>query len=935
MEPWEKDLKARIRKFDLGQSDSSATPPVDKPWYEEAYDWTKETVLGSEATADLERRNIDTSTWKNFRRVWDASAGPDEEDRLIQYYNQNPDLEFRIDKTGRLLQLPPGEEQWSVINAPGLDPSDIAEMGGELSSMAGGTIGLFTGRNIANLLNKYKGLGGKKFKFLAGLAGMIYGAKEGGERQITLAEESGQLAHLTPEEIKKKRGWSGHPGKMALSEGLGALGGRIITGAAKKLWTMARGVDIPKSMRERALNIPENMPIIIEEVNAMLKAAGINKKFSPDSARILNDPEFMSAVIAIERGGGEAGHRIVRQLYGNNQDALREFLELISKKQELPTTTPIPGKASPELQVGETIQTAVRQEIGEGEEAVLKAAQDAASGELATRTGVESAGGVSYRELGEILRPEVKAVYDDLVASMKLQFEGLEKEVLKTQPKFMPANTLRVATELQEKLGGGPAKGTILSEGEDKLVQTIRENVLSHAGKGMATPLTYTQMNEYIRLLRKGIRRSQRGQAIGAGLDLDVLHKLESAAVLDKMNRLKGMPEELAQKHLDLDKAYTAQKTLLEAKGVQNIVGWDVHGPKIQDQQLFAKIFGPDKGPTMGAANDLISLMEKGSGVGNFEAIKRSIVEEFLNKTTRAGTKEIDGGVAQQWLSRHKDSLKQWLSDDEIKTLADAKDSGKLLANVRARGKTFEADMKEIFGDDFINISETNSAEIFERAWKDASTIQQHKQILQDKYPHIWEQLYNTGLENIKKELVRPDKNLKGLSVVSYDVLKRKLGDYKWVDKVRLTYGDEYVGNLTKLMEASEILARAIPLAPKARPNAFVEMIGKVFFGPLDHRRFAMKALTKYAADQQSANFQSIVLNPAALNHAAKQMTTSEFAKQTQQILGGKVAVVSQSGDQYESDAAKNAVNQLRRDINIPGNPRLREKIQRALSAGP
>ena len=970
MEPWEKDLKARIRKFDLGQSDSSATPPVDKPWYEEAYDWTKETVLGSEATADLERRNIDTSTWKNFRRVWDASAGPDEEDRLIQYYNQNPDLEFRIDKTGRLLQLPPGEEQWSVINAPGLDPSDIAEMGGELSSMAGGTIGLFTGRNIANLLNKYKGLGGKKFKFLAGLAGMIYGAKEGGERQITLAEESGQLAHLTPEEIKKKRGWSGHPGKMALSEGLGALGGRIITGAAKKLWTMARGVDIPKSMRERALNIPENMPIIIEEVNAMLKAAGINKKFSPDSARILNDPEFMSAVIAIERGGGEAGHRIVRQLYGNNQDALREFLELISKKQELPTTTPIPGKASPELQVGETIQTAVRQEIGEGEEAVLKAAQDAASGELATRTGVESAGGVSYRELGEILRPEVKAVYDDLVASMKLQFEGLEKEVLKTQPKFMPANTLRVATELQAKLGKGPARGTALSEGEDVLVTQIKENVSSIHGRGMANPLTYQEITDYIKLLRKGIRRSQKASQVGSGLDLDVLHQLEKAAVLDRKLRLDGMPNNLAEKHLALEKAYSAQKTLLESKGVQNIVAWDAHGPKLQDDQLFKRIFGGEGGATRGAANNVISLLEKGTDIGSFEAIRRAIFTDFVRKSTIDEGGEIIPSKAVNWLRTHKENLKTWLSADEIKTLTNAKDSGKLLKQARTKAANWDKDMKEIFGPEYVRIKNGEAADIFETAWKNASSIIKHKELLQDKYPHIWEQLHNSGLRNIKRDLLDIDEVAKAArdfktvnqynkgrrkseqltktefdnwkaregettESVSYDRLRKQLSDYKWVDKVRAVYGDEYISNLIKLRNAAEILGRA-PGKVKSDPtNPMVEMLSAVGFGPLSHKRFAFKAMKKYAENMQNQNFADLVLDPYALNRAAKLATTREGMKQVQQMLGGVAGQMSTRGEAYNKEAAIDALTTLRKDINLPGNALLRDKIQRALTAGP
>ena len=911
----------------------------DKPWYQDVYNFGKDLITGGEATADLEARGISTEG-APFMSRYEASGPPLEKDKVINFVRQNENMEFKLDeKQNTMLFRPPtipgqAPAQWTTINPPGLDAGDIADLAGELPVMASATGGYALLKNIANKLPI-----SKKMKFLYGLTGLFGGGNIGGRIQLAISKGGGELSHLSAEEIAELEDpITGYGAKMGATEVVGAAAMRAIGGTFKKLRAMAKNTDMPTSIRERAIAMPDNMPEVIGQVNDMLKRAGVDKQFAPDSARVLNDPEFMSAIVALEKQGGTEGAELVRKLYGNNQDALKEFLEVITKSNKQDTTLANIGTSrSPELDVGTDIKKAVTGEI-DAEKMALSARQsEAGIGEELAQTSLRDASGVAGSEIGVVLRPDVQATHKALRTEMELAFKNLADETDATQPKFMPANTLKVAKELAAKLGKGPAKGTVLSNKEDELVQQIYENVRSSAGKGMAEPLSYGQMNEYIKLLRKGIRRAQRGQLVGTGLDVDVLYKLEKAAVLDKMNRLNGMPEDLAQKHLDLDKAYTAQKSLLEAKGVQNIVDYDAKGFKLKDEQLFGKIFGPDKGPTMGAANDLIALMEKGNGIGNNEAIKRAIVDEFLTKTTASGTKTINADTAQRWLASHKNSLKQWMSDDEIKLLTDARDSGKLLSAVEAKAKTFDADMKKVFGDDFIKISQTNSAEIFERAWKDASTIQQHKQILQDKYPHIWEQLYNVGLENIKRDLLRTDKILpQGIRTVSYNALKDKLNDYKWVDKVRLTYGDEYVSNLTKLMEASEILARAVPIAGVDKTTGgFIDMIGKVFFGPLDHRRFAIKALTKYAVDQQNQNFQSIVLNPTALNQAAKDMTTSEGSKQIQQILGGQAAVAYRSGDQFEDKAAGDAVNQLRNDINISGNPRLRDKIQRALTVGP
>ena len=365
----------------------------------------------------------------------------------------------------------------------------------------------------------------------------IGGGNIGGRIQLAISKGGGELSHLSAEEIAELEDpITGYGAKMGATEVVGAAAMRAIGGTFKKLRAMAKNTDMPTSIRERAIAMPDNMPEVIGQVNDMLKRAGVDKQFAPDSARVLNDPEFMSAIVALEKQGGTEGAELVRKLYGNNQDALKEFLEVITKSNKQDTTLANIGTSrSPELDVGTDIKKAVTGEI-DAEKMALSARQsEAGIGEELAQTSLRDASGVAGSEIGVVLRPDVQATHKALRTEMELAFKNLADETDATQPKFMPANTLKVAKELAAKLGKGPAKGTVLSNKEDELVQQIYENVRSSAGKGMAEPLSYGQMNEYIKLLRKGIRRAQRGQLVGTGLDVDVLYKLEKAAVLDKM----------------------------------------------------------------------------------------------------------------------------------------------------------------------------------------------------------------------------------------------------------------------------------------------------------------------------------------------------------------------------------------------------------------
>ena len=325
--------------------------------------------------------------------------------------------------------------------------------------MAGASGGYAILKNIANRLPITK-----KMKFLYGLTGLFGGGKLGGDYQLKMSKAGGELEHLSEKEIEElKDPLTGYGTKMGATEVVGAAAMRALGGTFTKIKNMVKGIDMSRIMRDRALEIPENLPAVIGEVNAMLKKAGIDKEFAPDSARILNDPEFMSAVVALERDGGLEGSKIVKKLYGDNQQALNDFLEVVTNAEKKSDTLANAGTSrTPELDVGTDIKTALKGELGSQKQKLDIDTQAAELGELARREIIGDAGGTPGSTIGDVLRTDVKTTYDELRDAMKKEFKDLANETDATQPKFMPANTLEVTKSLAAKLGKGPAKGTVL-----------------------------------------------------------------------------------------------------------------------------------------------------------------------------------------------------------------------------------------------------------------------------------------------------------------------------------------------------------------------------------------------------------------------------------------------------------------------------------------
>ena len=175
------------------------------------------------------------------------------------------------------------------------------------------------------------------------------------------------------------------------------------------------------------------------------------------------------------------------------------------------------------------------------------------------------------------------------------------------------------------------------------------------------------------------------------------------------------------------------------------------------------------------------------------------------------------------------------------------------------------------------------------------------RRTLQKSFPQEWSMIQAAAKDNVKRSMMAFDTTLERRAI-SFPKMNKLLDDPEYVDKLKAMFGDEYVSNLEMVRQAAAIQGRK----PGSKVdidlnNKWVDLIRNVAFGPLNHRNFIIKKVTKFKHGIQMDNLMDMILDPVQLNNAAKSMNTSEGMKNLQVLFGGGAAKLSQSGSTDES----------------------------------
>ena len=92
----------------------------------------------------------------------------------------------------------------------------------------------------------------------------------------------------------------------------------------------------------------------------------------------------------------------------------------------------------------------------------------------------------------------------------------------------------------------------------------------------------------------------------------------------------------------------------------------------------------------------------------------------------------------------------------------------------------------------------------------------------------------SSAIKRVRADLTGYDRILERPSL-DFDKLNKALDDQDYVDKMKALFGDEYVGNLSKIRDAAEILGRNPGTQALEIENPFIQTLRHMIFGPINH----------------------------------------------------------------------------------------------------
>ena len=767
----ERDYGALLEQLEADVA-PSATPtagaaPTEtgKPWYSKVADF----VTGTPEEEKLAAQGIRTEGAPMGVRA--AGGMPtDNNSRSIAVMQALGDqAEFKLDKeTRRLLYKMPGEESYNTIDPPGLDFGDVAEIMGDVPAMAGETLGYL-------LSKRFKG-GGKIWNAMKRGMGLGGGAAVGEMGRETINIESGAYDNYPQENLVFDK-FVKEPAKAAgLSIG-GAAGARTLGGMYKTVSNYAKGIAMPEIFRNVGINLPEVTPEAVKEINRFLKQNGIEMEFAPDTARILNDPQFMSALDLYAKNAGLDGHKAVRDLYESNRSALEAALEAAEAQLELPggVTAYEAGNAAQRAAEGgvNRAERAMEQRVGQ-------AATDADTAQAALSAEARN---TTDEAFGEQIRDVAEAENAALKNWAETNYGAIAKEA--GNMRFYHNNLMKEAQN-QSALFNMDISKQLTAENRT-LVTDIVENLqamrTTPTGGTYMAPLTssFDQQQRLISQLKRAEREIDRGTL--TGIEKSSLTKLRLAAMKDRTERLVQFDNanntKLSERLQATDAQYRDMKDKVARGTLGKLLTYVDGRPRVANSRVFDNIFGTDR---MNAASTR-EVMDVLTGdikyLPELNEMRRGVMDSFLRANVDTKGK-INPDRAKKWLADRKANLEAVLTPTQLNELRSAASKADVLKIGQQRQKEFlKALNKSIPG----RVASMDPSTVFKSLWKSPESIEEARKLLQKSYPQEWDQFMGSAVSRVRNDIMRYEP-LVERKTVNFGRLNSMLDDSDYVQKL-------------------------------------------------------------------------------------------------------------------------------------------------------
>lgn len=776
---------------------------------------------------------------------------------LSELYGQ--DIDIRIGSaTGELEYYNPKTNRYALVDAPGADLGDLADLGGDAMVIVPDIVATIAGSRAGAVPGIAAGaagaFGGEYAKLLLGQ--ILYGINETKEDGSKFTQ--GDLAT-----------------KAAKSAGISAVAGTAGLGLVK----LAKGVvNIAKGRlvgdnADSVLEGVKDADMVAKQITDRLDAAKLKSKLKFTLAQSLDDADMLAAQQSFENTKRLGYMDQFRTFNRNQAEALNDYFGVLKSG----FNTGGAGKPISEFDSGVMIQEVIKKRNTPRINEIIKKQEQ--SEKLLTKNIFNLPDG-SVKVTGS----EARSIIDDLGKTYK-------------------ENVELAAKNLDKAVGVQSIKTDIIADSISKLSTKDKFNLLNIAKtegifkkevfdyiskKDSSIPLQSAR--ETIQALGKKIRDVQTGSVTGESVDVGKLKFLESAF---KKQIKKNASKEYLNELENFNSLVVRNKKLLNNDTISKLTSIDSNGVlKIANEDVFAQTFktGIGSGKVARETYDVISQSPDA-----LSAYKNSIYGFYKNKVLENGVPNAT--KHNQFVKSYEQPLKTFFTKNEYDKISRIGGLKKYLDNITKTRKEMSDSLNKSFAGKLENSS---PQEIYKKIYRpnNIGEIKKLKNILKND-PEVFKSFQRNVLTDLNERSVKSSDKL-GVKIIDPKAFNNYLngagGERGYKNALQEIFGKDFVNDLNILNKALKIKSRVSPstAAEGVYGNAFTDIIRARVgqFSPLGRLLTAGRRIYKKSAERIIAN---ALLNPQSLRELMelrKLKPNTEKAAIILGKLGGSIFIV-------------------------------------------
>jgi hypothetical protein len=768
---------------------------------------------------------------------------------LSELYEQDIDVR-RGSRTGELEYYNPDIQSYSLVDEPGMDLGDFADMGGDAmviipDILATIGVGVMTSGTAAVPSGAAAAFGGEFGRLKLGQT--LYGINK----------------DLTNDQIIKK---AAAKAGISLAAGYAGLGiAKFIKGTDNLLkGRLDMTDDLAKILDDKS---KVNADLIAKQINEKLDQAKMGSKLKYTLAEALNDADMLATQSQFENVR-RLGYMDRFRTAGIKQaEALNDYFKILKSG----FNTGAGGKPINQFEAGELIQKVIRRrnepamqnlinKQSQAEELVTKATGRLPDGSLRT-TGVE-----------------FRSVVDDLAKTYKRNVDVAAKKL--DEAAGVPFIKTDIIAEAIAKLSA-KEKASFLNAA--KLENLFKPGVFEQLSKGKSVSLI-GDVRETASGLSKMIRDKEIGSVTGETVDVGKL-KFLNKAFKEQINR-------------DVGSEYLA-----ELEKFSNLV---ISGKQLLNNETIAKLtsISPQKQLMVANEDVFATTFKKGIGSGQkaqavfdviketpdaMKAYKDSIYEFYKSKVFKDGIPNLI--KHKQFMKDYEPALKVFFSEIDFTKLNRIGGLKKQLDDItKLRKETSDKLLKSFEG----KLENLSPDELIRKIYRPNSLkdIRELKNILKND-PDVWKSFQRNVLTDLN-ERVKTGSTRLGIKIVNpqaFDTYINGVGGEVGKRGYRLALGEVFN---KEFMDNLELLNKGLQVSGRRPPNAASEgMVGSAFsdiirarlgqFTLMGRLFTAARRIYKRGSEMVIAN---ALLNPASLKDLAALRVLKPTSERAAEILG-------------------------------------------------